>query len=105
MRIIWTKFASEMLKEVHDFYAEVAGKKLAVKILQDIFDKTELLLKHPEAGQIEESLSKLKEGHRYLISGHNKIIYKKVNGVILITDVFDTRQDPSKINDPKRKNN
>lgn len=31
-----------------------------------------------------------------------KIIYKEVAEGILITDVFDTRQDPAKINDEKR---
>jgi plasmid stabilization system protein ParE len=39
----------------------------------------------------------MKEGHRYLVSGNYKIIYKEVNEGILITDVFDTRQDPQKI--------
>jgi hypothetical protein len=45
----------------------------------------------------------LGEGHRYLIESNYKIIYKEVPEGILITDVFDTRQDPTKINNPKRK--
>jgi hypothetical protein len=45
----------------------------------------------------------LGEGHRYLIESNYKIIYKEVPEGILITDVFDTRQDPAKINNPKRK--
>jgi hypothetical protein len=48
-------------------------------------------------------LMELGEGHRYLIESNYKIIYKEVPEGILITDVFDTRQDPTKINNPKRK--
>jgi len=49
------------------------------------------------SGQIEGNLQKLGEDHRYLVEGNYKIIYKKVKEGILITDVFDTRQDPVKI--------
>ena len=54
-------------------------------------------LRHPLSGQIEVNLQKLGEDHRYLVEGNYKIIYKKVKEGILITDVFDTRQDPVKI--------
>jgi len=60
------------------------------------------LAKFPESGQIENSLNEMNEGHRYLVDGNYKIIYKKISEGILITDVFDTRQDPKKINNPKR---
>jgi toxin ParE1/3/4 len=48
-------------------------------------------------------LEVLLEGHRYLVDTNYKIVYKKVREGILITDVFDTRQDPVKINKTKRK--
>jgi hypothetical protein len=37
------------------------------------------------------------------VSGNYKIVYKQVKEGVLITDVFDTRQDPEKINDTERK--
>jgi len=40
---------------------------------------------------------KLGEEHRYLVEGNYKIIYKRVKEGVLITDVFDARQDPRKI--------
>ena len=49
------------------------------------------------------NLAKLNEGHRYLVKGNYKIIYKEVPEGLLITDVFDAKQDPIKINDEKRK--
>ena len=52
---------------------------------------------------IEKSLEQLESSHRYLVENNYKIIYRKVKEGILITDVFDSRQDPVKINDPRRK--
>ena len=39
----------------------------------------------------------MEEGHRYIIRGNYKIIYKIQNKKLFITDVFDTRQDPESI--------
>ena len=85
------------------YHMEVAGKNIAQKLKDKIFHSTKQLIKYPNSGQTEESLVELKEGHRYLVSVNYKIVYKKVKEGILITDIFDTRQDPVKINDPKRK--
>ncbi len=103
MKIIWSNFASEMLKGVYDYHKKVAGKKIAQKLKDNIFNSTKQLIRYPNSGQVEESLAELKEGHRYLVSLYYKIVYKKVKEGILITDIFDTRQDPAKINNPKRK--
>lgn len=103
MKIIWSDFASETLKDIFQYHKEIAGKKIAQKLNDKIFRSTKQLVKYPNSGQVEESLAELNEGHRYLVSVNYKIIYKKVNEGILITDIFDTRQNPIKINDPKRK--
>ena len=52
---------------------------------------------NPLSGQLEPNLIKLGEKHKYLVEGNYKIIYKRVKEGVLITDVFDTRQDPRKI--------
>ncbi len=102
MRVIWSYFASETLKEIFEYYKKVAGEAVARRIIKSIFLATKQLKKYPDSGQIEETLRKLNEGHRYLIKNNYKIIYKRVKEEILITDVFDTRQDPSKMDDPER---
>jgi len=103
IKIIWSDFASKTLTEIYKYHKEVAGENVARKIKTNIFSSTKQLLKHPQSGQIEESLKKINEGHHYLVSGNYKIVYKKVIEGILITDIFDTRQDPIKINVPTRK--
>ena len=103
MKIIWSDFASETLGGIYKYYKEALSKNVAHKIKSSIFSATEQLIKHPDSGQIEKSLEQLKEGHRYLVKDNYKIVYKQVKERILITDVFDTRQDPIKMNDKKRK--
>lgn len=103
MKIIWSDFSSDILVDIFTYYKENVSYEIARRIKKNIFRSTKQLIKHPFSGQIEESLKHLGEEHRYLVEGNYKIVYKQVNEGILITDIFDTRQDPIKINDLKRK--
>jgi toxin ParE1/3/4 len=100
-QIIWTNFAISELKNIFLYYRMVANDKVADKIRKSIFDATRPLTKEPLIGQIEENLLDLKQGHRYLVEGNYKIIYRLVGNDIYITDIFDCRQNPQKI---KRRN-
>ncbi|SDB97233.1 type II toxin-antitoxin system RelE/ParE family toxin [Williamwhitmania taraxaci] len=102
MKIIWSDFAAETLKDIYDYYKEAANEIVARKIKGDIFSTTAQLINHPESGQIEDTLLQLNERHRYLVSNNFKIVYKKIEEGVLITDIFDTRQHPTSINNPKR---
>lgn len=97
MKIIWTDFASDSLFQIYKYYQVAAGENVAQRIRSRIFAATRQLTKHPLSGQLEPNLKKLYEDHRYLVEGNYKIIYKRIKEGILITDVFDTRQDPVKI--------
>ena len=102
MEIIWSNFAIENLKAIFDYYRNRASEKVAHKIRQEILQATKQLIQHPESGQIEFYLEKLNESHRYLLSGNYKIIYRVEKHTILINDVFDVRQNPTKILDKDR---
>lgn len=102
MKIIWTDFAIENLKEIFDYYSDKASKKVAHKIRGKILDSTKQLIKNPESGQLELNLEKLSQNHRYLVNGNHKIIYRIDENQIIINDVFDTRQNPVKMNDENR---
>ena len=103
MKLLWSKFAVEELKEIFDYYKENAGIPIANRLRKKIFNSTRQLKTQPKSGQIEPSLNRMNEKHRYLVRGNYKVIYKEVEEGILITDIFDTRQNPSKINNPERK--
>lgn len=97
MKIIWSDFAEEMLQAIYQYHKEMASVTIARKIRTEIFTATQKLKKYPALGPIELNLEKTNQGHRYLIKGNYKIIYKEVSEGLLITDVFDTRQDPVRI--------
>jgi plasmid stabilization system protein ParE len=100
MKVIWSKFATEELKEIFDYYKDIAGISIAQRLRDTIFNSTRQIKNQPNSGQLEPTLSRLNEKHRYLVRGNYKLIYKKVKEGILITDIFDTRQNPIFSNQP-----
>ncbi|HLZ16960.1 MAG TPA: type II toxin-antitoxin system RelE/ParE family toxin [Cyclobacteriaceae bacterium] len=67
------------------------------EIRNRILSKADMLLTTPYLGQQEEYLEHLGKGHRRLIEGNYKIIYRVQGENIYITDIFDSRQDPAKM--------
>jgi len=78
MKILWSDFASNTLAEIYKYYKETEGESVARKIKTSIFSSTRQLEKHPHSGQLEKTLERLEEGHRYLVEGNFKIVYKEV---------------------------
>jgi len=97
MKILWSEQSVQALEKIVKFYKRIAGEDVAIKIQNEIINATVKLEDHPKIGRIEPLLSFKDLGHRYIISGHCKIIYVIIDDDILITDVFDTRQAPNKI--------
>lgn len=97
MKIIWTNFAIDSLKDIFDYYSEKAGKKVAHKIRKQIFQSTRQLIKHPESGQVELYLEKLEQTYRYILIGNYKVIYRIESQSVFINDVFDVRRNPIKM--------
>lgn len=103
IKVVWTDFAIRNLKEIFDFYSTNANKKVAHKIRSRILTSAKQLENNPKSGPFESNLTRLNKNHRYLVSGNYKLIYRIVDQKVIINDVFDTRQNPSKMNDEKRK--
>ncbi len=100
MRIVWSDLAKVQLKEIYRYYKEVAGPTVAKSIKNKIIKHPLLLVKHPEMGQAEDNPMVIDRGFRYLVEGNFKIVYKVYSDKkeILISTVFDTRQNPTKLN-------
>jgi plasmid stabilization system protein ParE len=97
MRLVYTEQAIVSLQECLDFFpADVPAKKIN-EVRDRILDRADKLLENPYLGQQEEYLDHLAQSHRRIIEGHYKIIYKVEGDMIIVTDIFDTRQDPSKM--------
>ena len=102
VKIVWTDFAIRNLKDIFHYYSNKANKKVAHKIRKEILKASNQLKNNPDSGVIEPNLIVLNKDYKYLVSGNYKLIYRVVDNEIIINDVFDTRQNPSKINDDKR---
>jgi toxin ParE1/3/4 len=96
-KITWTNFAISELKNIFLYYRMVAGEKTADKIKKSIFSATKPIIRQPFIGAVEENLIDLKQGHRYIVEGNYKIIYRLIDNEIYITDIFDCRQNPTKM--------
>lgn len=103
LEIFWSQFAEDKLMDIFQYYKFKAGIKIAKKIVNEIVDKTLILDQNPKIGQIEDLLLERKQEFRYLISSNYKIIYyiNSETNKIIIANVFDTRQNPVKLNETK----
>jgi plasmid stabilization system protein ParE len=98
-KVLWSEFASDNLRLIFDYHKRKATITVAKSIKKKIFIATNLLCTQPDIVQVELWLEHLGEGHRYLNVGNYKIIYKAIEDIVLITDLFDTRQDPKTMNE------
>ena len=82
-----------------EYYHKNISIITAKKIVQSILPETTRLEKDPFVGQIEDLLIDRKIKYRYLIFTNYKVIYSvdEKNAFVKIADVFDTRQNPTKI--------
>lgn len=97
MKVVWTKFALNALFEVFTYYKTNVSLTIAINIKNNILSSVRQLQNYPLSCAKEELLEDIGEGHRSLIRGNYKVIYKIVNKQVFITDVFDSRQNPEKI--------
>ncbi|WP_396148477.1 type II toxin-antitoxin system RelE/ParE family toxin [Flavobacterium sp.] len=99
IEVYWSQLAETKIEDIFFYYKLKAGTKIAKKIIIGIIDATIDLDKNPEIGQIEELLKDRPQEFRYLIYTNYKIIYwyNKDKNRIVIANVFDTRQNPQKL--------
>ncbi len=99
LEIIWSEFAEKQLESIFEYYQEKASKSVATKLVRGIIKEPDRLINEPFLGQEENLLKNRRIAYRYLIFKNYKIIYSvdRENRWIKIADVFDTRQNPTKI--------
>lgn len=99
MKIVYTDQSLESLEESIQFLLEVQEVPLekVVEIRTQLLDRADGLITNPHMGQYEEYLMHLGKGHRRLVEGYFKIIYLIGDGLVYITDFFDTRQSSEKM--------
>jgi len=103
LKIYWTDFSKRELHEIFNYYKERVSLKIARKLVLGITQEVLKLQNQPNIGQREKLLIDREQEFRYLVHRNYKMIYwvNSNESRIEITDVFDTRQNPSKINRKK----
>lgn len=97
IKIEWSELSERQLKDIFDYYSLEVSTGIAKKIINGIIDRVTILENNPLAGTKEELLNEYSEDFRYLVEGNYKIIYWKMENLIMIASVFDCRQNPNKI--------
>ena len=96
LRIIWSEESIEDLRSIHK-YLKARSEKLAFRQIKNILEREEQILNFPLAGSTYYSEG-LGIKFRFLIEGNYKIIYRIDDAYIVISAIFDTRQDPDNLN-------
>ncbi|HET8858373.1 type II toxin-antitoxin system RelE/ParE family toxin [Marivirga sp.] len=99
MKVILTVQSITRLEQSLRFQLEELQipKDQVVKIKNKLIEKAKSLSVSPYKGQYEPYLSKLKKGHRRLIEGNFKIVYRVEGNIIYVVDFFDSRDNPMKM--------
>jgi toxin ParE1/3/4 len=87
---LWSPEAIDDYHKVWDYYAEVAGRHTAEKILRDIAGVIALIENHPFAGRARDEV---RHGLRSLAISPHVVFYRIVDDTPQIVRVLDGRQD------------
>lgn len=99
MKLVYSEYALEQLQRILEFlvYKQEIPIQKALEIRDKILDKADTILSNAYTPQREEFLEHLQLSHRRIIFSNYKIVYTIKPDHVLITDIFDTRQDPDKM--------
>lgn len=98
-KIVWSAFSENQIDDIFNYYTQKATYKVALDIVTQILLAPDILIDNPKIGQKEETLQQRLFTYHYILSLNYKIIYSIDDNEMLIkiADVFDTRQNPNKI--------
>lgn len=83
----------DIWKRIRDDSSEERADKVETRLIA----RAKELVQQPLKGPPEPHLVILNEGHRFLLLGRYKVIYRIIGEIIYVTDFFDTKQHPSRM--------
>ena len=86
MKVYWTKFALDSLKEIFLYYKGNVGVTIADNIKNSILISTRQLEFQPQSGAIETLLLHLNDKYRFIIRGNYKVYYRRI--IVLYFTLF-----------------
>ncbi len=95
--VIWTKLAAGQLERAVKYIKIERGTSYAQIVLDKILESARNLKDFPQMGSVEPLLKHKKSEYRYLVVWSFKIIYRLGEKKVVVSRVFHTSQNPSKI--------
>lgn len=96
VKLIWTEEALASLRDIGVYVAE-DNLQAAAKVVEGIYQKTQLLLEHPKIGSLYTEISDREV--RSLRYGHYRIMYElKASGLVCVLTVFHGAMDIDRLN-------
>lgn len=98
-KIVWSAFSEKQIDDIFNYYTQKTTYKVALDIVTKILLAPDILIDNPKIGQKEHTLQQRLITYHYILALNYKIIYSIDDDEMLIkiADVFDTRQNPNKI--------
>ena len=97
MKLIVSADARHGLVRTIRLLARTHSKEYLVRLKREVDQQVKQLPVRPLAGALESELEHLGAGHRRVIVGPFKIIYRLTANAVYVTDIFDTRRDPKRM--------
>lgn len=96
MKIVWSEYALQKLRELVSYCQNKVGFRKADKITNAILLRIDDLVDFPYLGQMEQNVYSKYE-RRYILVYNYKILYEVTKEDIVILDIFHTKQSPQKM--------
>jgi len=96
-KVIWTNKALGQLERVIKYIRKEQGLSYAETVLSKILKITEQLESSPLIGVKETLLAHKRFEYRFVLAWSYKIIYRASNDRVVISRVFHTSRNPSKL--------
>lgn len=93
--VVWDTLARKSLHDIYLYYQPLSAKA-AKKLVKEILKCTRALNVFPQKYPFDPLLL---SPYRFAVVRHYKIIYTIAQTEIRVVDIYDTRQDPSKLKD------
>ena len=92
-RIVWTKTTDKKFDEIATYLYDNASLQVAHNFAKNVYEKIDLIAKYPTHGRKVATTQSI----RVLNFGKHYQIFYRIDGkTLIISNFFDTRQNPAK---------
>lgn len=92
-KLKWNNRALDTFHDIAVYLEEEYSTKTSERFVQKVFDKIQVLQKYPTIGR---KAPKRKSVRFILVEKHYRLYYRISGNTLIISSLFDTRQNPKK---------